>query len=50
MAGQSSLNARNLEALGAPRLAELLITLSQGDACAKRLLRLHRRSRRGRWR
>lgn len=40
MAGQSSLNARNLEALGAPRLAELLLTLSQGDADAKRLLRL----------
>jgi hypothetical protein len=40
MAGQSSLNARNLEALGAPRLAELLLTLSQGDAGAKRLLRL----------
>ena len=39
MAGQSSLNARNLEALGAPRLAQLLLTLSQGDAGAKRLLR-----------
>ena len=30
MAGQSSLNAKNLEALGAARLAELLLTLSQG--------------------
>jgi hypothetical protein len=40
MAGQSSLNAKNLESLGAARLAELLITLSQGDAGAKRLLRL----------
>ena len=40
MAGRSSLNARNLEALGAARLAELLLTLSEGDAGAKRLLRL----------
>jgi hypothetical protein len=40
MAGSSSLNAKNLEALGAARLAELLLTLSQGDAGAKRLLRL----------
>jgi hypothetical protein len=40
MAGPSSLNAKNLEALGAARLAELLLTLSAGDAGAKRLLRL----------
>ena len=40
MAGSSSLNAKNLEALGAARLAELLLTLSEGDAGAKRLLRL----------
>jgi hypothetical protein len=40
MAGSSSLNAKNLEALGAARLAELLLALSQGDAGAKRLLRL----------
>jgi hypothetical protein len=40
MAGQSSLTAKNLEALGAAKLAELLLTLSQGDAGAKRLLRL----------
>jgi hypothetical protein len=40
MAGSSSLTARNLEALGAARLAELLLTLSEGDAGAKRLLRL----------
>jgi hypothetical protein len=35
MAGQPSLNVRNLEILGAPGLAELLLTLSQGDAGAK---------------
>jgi hypothetical protein len=40
MAGSSSLTAKNLEALGAARLAELLLTLSEGDAGAKRLLRL----------
>ena len=40
MAASSILNAKNLEALGAARLAELLLTLSQGDAGAKRLLRL----------
>jgi tetratricopeptide (TPR) repeat protein len=40
MAGKSTLNAKNLEALGAARLAELLITLSQGNAAAKRVLRL----------
>lgn len=47
MAGQSSLNAKNLESLGAARLAELLITLSQGDAGAKRLLRLALAEQRG---
>jgi hypothetical protein len=40
MAGSSRLNAKNLEALGAPRLAELLLALSEGDVGAKRLLRL----------
>ena len=40
MAGSSRLNAKNLEALGAAKLAELLLTLSEGDAGAKRLLRL----------
>jgi hypothetical protein len=40
MAGSSSFNAKNLEALGAVRLAELLLTLSEGDAGAKRLLHL----------
>lgn len=40
MASKTTLNARNLEALGATRLAELLIELSTGDAAAKRRLRL----------
>ena len=40
MAAKSTLNARNLEALGAERLAELLIELSTGNAAAKRRLRL----------
>lgn len=34
------LNAKNLEALGAERLAELLIEISSGDAAAKQLLRM----------
>ncbi|TNC48713.1 hypothetical protein FHG66_12900 [Rubellimicrobium rubrum] len=40
MASKTTLNARNLEALGATHLAELLIELSTGDAAAKRRLRL----------
>jgi hypothetical protein len=40
MASKKTLNATNLEALGAPRLAELLIEISAGDAAAKRRLRL----------
>ena len=40
MASKLSLNATNLEALGAARLAELLMELSGGDAVAKRQLRL----------
>ncbi|MGC2855142.1 DUF6880 family protein [Novispirillum sp. DQ9] len=40
MASKSTLNAKNLEALGAERLAELLMELSAGDAAAKRRLRL----------
>ena len=40
MAGAPRLNAKTLEALGAARLAELLITLSEGDPGARRLLRL----------
>jgi hypothetical protein len=35
-----SLNAKNLEALGAARLAELLIQLCEGNNASKRLLRL----------
>ena len=37
---RTTLNARNLEALGAERLAELLLELSQGNGAAKRRLRL----------
>ncbi len=40
MASKLTLNAQNLESLGATRLAELLIELSRGDAAAKRQLRL----------
>ncbi len=40
MASKTTLNAENLEALGAPRLAELLIEISLGNAAAKRRLRL----------
>lgn len=40
MASKTTLNAKNLEALGAPRLAELLIEISTGSALAKRRLRL----------
>jgi hypothetical protein len=40
MPPKTTLNAKNLEALGAPRLAELLIELSTGNAVAKRRLRL----------
>ena len=40
MASKKTLNAKNLEALGAGRLAELLIEISTGDGAAKRRLRL----------
>lgn len=40
MASKTTLNRQNLERLGARRLAELLMELSQGDAAAKRRLRL----------
>ncbi len=40
MASKTSLNAKNLEALGAERLARLLIEISTGNAVAKRRLRL----------
>ncbi len=40
MAAISTLNAKNLESLGAGRLAELLLEISAGNATAKRRLRL----------
>jgi len=39
-AAGGTLNAKNLEALGAARLAELLIVLCEGNNASKRLLRL----------
>jgi hypothetical protein len=40
MASKKTLNAKNLEALGAERLTELLIEISRGNAAAQRRLRL----------
>lgn len=40
MAAKTTLNAKNLEALGAQRLAELLIEISMGSAVHKRRLRM----------
>ena len=40
MAPKISLNTQNLEALGAERLAALLIEISDGNAAVKRRLRL----------
>lgn len=40
MASEKTLNAKNLAALGAGSLAELLLELANGDAAAKRRLRL----------
>lgn len=40
MAAKTTLNAKNLEALGAIRLSELLIEISMGSASSKRRLRL----------
>ena len=40
VAKKTTLNAKNLEALGVERLAELLIEISTGDAAAKRRLRM----------
>ncbi len=40
MATKTTLNSKNLEALGAERLAELLLEISEGDAGAKRRLRM----------
>ena len=44
---KSTLNAKNLESLGAARLAELLIELSHGNATAKRHLRMELAGTRG---
>ena len=40
MASKKTLNAKNLEALGAERLAGLLMELGTGDAALKRRLRM----------
>jgi hypothetical protein len=40
MASKKTLNADNLESLGAARLAQLLVEVSQGNAAIKRRLRL----------
>ena len=47
MATKRPLNARNLEALGADRLAELLIQVSKGRTVARRLLRFELAGREG---
>jgi hypothetical protein len=47
MASETTLNAKNLAGLGADRLAELLLELAQGDAAAKRGLRMELASRNG---
>lgn len=47
MASDKTLNAKNLASLGADRLAELLLDLAEGDATAKRHLRLELASRSG---
>ena len=47
MGSKRALNARNLEALGAERLAELLIEISQDRTVARRLLRLELAGRAG---
>jgi len=47
MASDKTLNAKNLAALGAERLAELLLELAQGDAASKRHLRLELATRSG---
>jgi hypothetical protein len=47
MAGRASLNAKNLAALGADRLAELLLLHTEGNAAARRALRLALAEQRG---
>lgn len=39
MAAKTTLNAKNLEGLGAPRLSELVLELAEGNAAAKRRAR-----------
>ena len=46
MASETTLNVKNLSTLGAERLAELLLELAEGDAAAKRHLRLELAGRR----
>jgi uncharacterized protein DUF6880 len=47
MVAKTTLNAQNLEVLGAPRLAQLLIELSDGNATAKRRLKMELAGTRG---
>lgn len=47
MPSETTLNAKNLAALGAERLAELLLDVTASDAAAKRRLRLELASRSG---
>jgi hypothetical protein len=47
MAGRASLNAKNLEALGSARLAALLLQHTEGNAAARRALRLALAEQRG---
>ena len=47
MPSETTLNPKNLAALGAERLAELLLEVTTGDAAAKRRLRLELTSRGG---
>lgn len=47
MASETTLNAKNLAALGTERLANLLLEVTAGDAAAKRRLRLELASRAG---
>lgn len=47
MASETTLNTKNLESLGAARLAELLIELSPGDPTVKRRLRMELTAARG---
>jgi hypothetical protein len=48
MASKKTLKAKNLEVLGAERLAEMLIEVSAGDAGVKRRIRLRKSRQAGR--